>query len=86
MVKNTQEESNRKRRVVKIGLIQNTIVSPTNVSINEQYESIKEKIGKMVETAGKLGVNVLSLQETWTMPFAFCTRERLPWTQFAGII
>ena len=22
-------------------------------------------------------------QEAWTMPFAFCTREKHPWTQFA---
>ena len=33
--------------------------------------------------AGACGVNILCLQEAWTMPFAFCTRERLPWTEFA---
>ena len=36
----------------------------------------------MVEAAGQDGVNVLCLQEAWTMPFAFCTRER-EWTEFA---
>ena len=36
----------------------------------------------MVEAAGQAGVNVLCLQEAWTMPFAFCTRER-EWTEFA---
>jgi len=28
-------------------------------------------------------VNVLCLQEAWTMPFAFCTREKYPWGEFA---
>ena len=26
---------------------------------------------------------VYNVQEAWTMPFAFCTREKHPWTQFA---
>ena len=26
---------------------------------------------------------VLGLQEAWTMPFAFCTREKQPWLEFA---
>ena len=29
------------------------------------------------------GTNVICFQEAFTMPFAFCTRERLPWTDFA---
>jgi len=37
----------------------------------------------MIHAAGALGVNVLCLQEAWTMPFAFCTREKVPWLQFA---
>ncbi|CAB4320221.1 unnamed protein product [Prunus armeniaca] len=31
---------------------------------------------------GAAGVNVLCLQEAWTMPFAFCTREKR-WCEFA---
>jgi len=37
----------------------------------------------MIDAAAKLGVNVICMQEAWTMPFAFCTREKLPWTEFA---
>ena len=33
--------------------------------------------------AADSGVNVLCLQEAWTMPFAFCTREKAPWMEFA---
>jgi len=36
----------------------------------------------MLEAAGQAGVNVLCLQEAWSMPFAFCTRER-EWTEFS---
>jgi beta-ureidopropionase len=25
----------------------------------------------------------LKKKEAWTMPFAFCTREKLPWMEFA---
>lgn len=37
----------------------------------------------MVEAAAINKVNVICFQETWHMPFAFCTREKLPWTEFA---
>ena len=37
----------------------------------------------MIEAAASAGVNVLCLQEAWTMPFAFCTREKMPWMEFA---
>eukprot|EP00920_Eleutheroschizon_duboscqi_P042059 GHVT01100773.1.p1 GENE.GHVT01100773.1~~GHVT01100773.1.p1 ORF type:complete len:342 (+),score=40.95 GHVT01100773.1:221-1246(+) len=30
-----------------------------------------------------MGVNVLGLQEAWTMPFFVCTREKRPWLEFA---
>ena len=45
-------------------------------------QAIYDKVARMVEAAGQAGVNVLCLQEAWTMPFAFCTRER-EWTEFA---
>ena len=39
-------------------------------------------VQKLVDAAGSTGVQVLCLQEAWTMPFAFCTRER-EWLEFA---
>lgn len=70
-------------RIVKIGLVQNSIVSPTTDSILSQYLAIQNKIEKIIDAAGAMGVNVLCLQETWMMPFAFCTREKYPWVEFA---
>jgi len=37
----------------------------------------------LLDAAGAMGVNVACLQEAWTMPFAFCTREKQPWLEFA---
>ena len=51
----------------------------------------------MAEAAAQCGVNILCMQEAWStfkharvfgcsrpaMPFAFCTREKAPWCEFA---
>jgi len=76
-------EEIRLPRLVKIGLIQNQIVVPTDRPVKEQMSSLEARIGSMIDNAAAAGVNVLCLQEAWTMPFAFCTREKDPWTQFA---
>jgi len=76
-------EEMRAPRVVRIGAIQNKIVLPTDSLIAEQVKSLHERIGEIIASASKCGVNILCLQEAWTMPFAFCTREKHPWLQFA---
>jgi len=82
--KSITQEHFRKPRKVKIGLIQNSIAKqPTEASLEEQSEALRVKIGFIIDAAGAHGVNILCLQETWTMPFAFCTREKQPWLEFA---
>jgi len=76
-------EETRPKRNIKIGLIQNKIVEPTDAPIQKQVSALHARIGGIIEAAGKAGVNVICLQEAWTMPFAFCTREKHPWCQFA---
>jgi len=76
-------EETRPPREVKIGLIQNKIVLPTDAPIQDQISGLLRRVGAIVENAGRAGVNILCLQEAWTMPFAFCTREKHPWTQFS---
>lgn len=76
-------EQRRQARRVRIGVIQNQVIRPTTDPVVEQYEAIADRIEVMLEAAGKLGVNVVCLQEAWTMPFAFCTREKTPWLEFA---
>lgn len=76
-------EQRRPPRIVRVGVIQNQIVKPTTAPVEEQYEAIADRVEEMVAAAAAMGTNVLGLQEAWTMPFAFCTREKEPWLEFA---
>jgi len=78
-----EDEQIRRPRTVRVGIIQNSIELPTRAPVMEQIKAIHTKVGALIELAGENGANIVCLQETWTMPFAFCTRERLPWTEFA---
>lgn len=78
-----QEENLRQKRIVRIAAIQNAIVAPTTAPIAEQRKAIHDRISEIIATAALCGVNVICLQEAWTMPFAFCTREKFPWCEFA---
>ncbi|VDM81536.1 unnamed protein product [Strongylus vulgaris] len=69
--------------LVRVACIQNSIVLPTTAPIEEQKKAIHMKVARMIDAAAAAGTNILCLQETFMMPFAFCTRERLPWTEFA---
>ncbi|XP_013400481.1 beta-ureidopropionase-like [Lingula anatina] len=68
---------------VRVGLIQNKIVLPTDAPIKAQIEALHQRIGDIIQAAAECGVNIVCMQEAWTMPFAFCTREKHPWTEFA---
>eukprot|EP00882_Tetradesmus_deserticola_P003821 GHRQ01004042.1.p1 GENE.GHRQ01004042.1~~GHRQ01004042.1.p1 ORF type:complete len:395 (+),score=132.35 GHRQ01004042.1:131-1315(+) len=75
-------EQFRAPRIVKIGLIQNAVVLPTTAPFAEQRQAIYDRVFQLIDAAGKAGVKILCLQEAWTMPFAFCTREK-HWNAFA---
>ena len=78
-------EDQREPRVVRFGVAQNSIHLPTDAPIQEQIESLWAIHENFVKAAAAAGTNVLCFQEAWTMPFAFCTREKLPWTNFAEV-
>uniref|UniRef100_A0A3B4ZV34 Beta-ureidopropionase n=1 Tax=Stegastes partitus TaxID=144197 RepID=A0A3B4ZV34_9TELE len=77
------QEQLRPPRRIRVGLIQHRIVLPTDAPILDQITAMHNRIGEIVEVAATCGVNIICFQETWTMPFAFCTREKDPWTEFA---
>lgn len=77
------EEQMRPKKIVRIGAIQNKIILPTDAPIIKQRDAIFERVGKLIHAAYLGGCNIVCLQEAWTMPFAFCTREKQPWTEFA---
>ncbi|XP_046966497.1 beta-ureidopropionase-like [Vanessa cardui] len=78
-----QKEETRRPRIVKVGIIQHSIAISTDKPIVEQRQSIFDKIRNIIITAANEGVNIICLQEAWSMPFAFCTREKQPWCEFA---
>eukprot|EP00922_Rhytidocystis_sp_ex-Travisia-forbesii_P004697 GHVS01006913.1.p1 GENE.GHVS01006913.1~~GHVS01006913.1.p1 ORF type:complete len:376 (+),score=60.76 GHVS01006913.1:148-1128(+) len=55
----------------------------TSAPVDVQYRAIQGRVETLIDAAGLMGVQILGLQETWTMPFAFCTREKDPWLKFA---
>jgi beta-ureidopropionase len=73
----------RKPRIVKFGVTQNAIIEPTDAPLDVQYQALEDRHREMCAAAAAAGCNVLCFQEAWTMPFAFCTREKQPWTDFA---
>jgi beta-ureidopropionase len=77
------EEQTRAKRLVRIGAIQNQIVLPTTDPIVKQREAIHQRIAKLIHAASLMNTNIVCLQEAWHMPFAFCTREKQPWCEFA---
>ena len=76
-------EEPREPRIVRFGVTQNSIKAPTTAPVAEQFEALRARHEQFIEAAAAAGTNVLCFQEAWTMPFAFCTREKLPWTEFA---
>ncbi|XP_011192748.2 beta-ureidopropionase [Zeugodacus cucurbitae] len=78
-----QKEHIRKPRIVRVGAVQNSIVLPTTAPVDKQREAIWNKIRIIIKAAAAAEVNVICMQEAWTMPFAFCTREKFPWCEFA---
>ncbi|XP_055539167.1 beta-ureidopropionase [Wyeomyia smithii] len=78
-----RKEDLRRPRVVRVGLIQNSVDIPTTAPIHVQRDALHEKVSNILKVAASAGVNIICFQEAWTMPFAFCTREKFPWCEFA---
>ncbi|XP_063829915.1 beta-ureidopropionase-like [Ostrinia nubilalis] len=77
------KEESRPPRRVKVGLIQHSIVLPTDKLVNEQRKAIFSKVSELIDIAASAGVQILCLQEAWSMPFFLCTGERKRWSDFA---
>ncbi|KIY99577.1 beta-ureidopropionase [Monoraphidium neglectum] len=75
-------EELRPPRVVRIGIVQNAAPAPTTAPFEEQRQALWSRAEEIINAAGAAGVKILCLQEAWTMPFAFCTREK-HWCAFA---
>eukprot|EP00667_Euglena_gracilis_P011446 EG_transcript_11709 len=78
-----REEELRAPRIVRVAGIQNAIALAPAEPVAAQRAALWAKVQRLLEAAAALQVNVVCLQEAWTMPFAFCTREKAKWTEFA---
>jgi beta-ureidopropionase len=76
-------DQRREPRIVRIGCIQNSCPLATTEPLDAQYRAIEAKVEKLLDAAGAMGCNVVCLQEAWTGPFFFCTREKRPWLELA---
>lgn len=60
-------EELRPERLVTVGLIQHKIVLPTTKPILSQQEAIHKKIASYIKEAADHDVQILCLQEAWSM-------------------
>ncbi|XP_025834218.1 beta-ureidopropionase-like [Agrilus planipennis] len=76
-------EQVRKARVVRMAALQTKLPLPTTAPVIEMRAAIWKRAEEAIELAAKAKVNIFCLQELWTMPYFFCTREKQPWCEFA---
>jgi beta-ureidopropionase len=76
-------EQLRPPKIVRVGIFQHKLPLPPGVPIKEQRDALYKLAKGAIETAAIGGVNVFCFQEAWNMPFAFCTREKMPWCEYA---
>ncbi|KAL7206074.1 hypothetical protein ACSBR2_018898 [Camellia fascicularis] len=57
------KELSREPRIVRVGLIQNSIALPTTAPFLDQKRAIFQKVRPIIDAAGAAGVNVLCLQD-----------------------
>src|SRR5436853_2981157 len=65
-------------RTVKCGLIQATNAAPTDAPIEEIKRANIDQHVKMIEDAGRQGVQILCMQEVFNTPY-FCAEQETRW-------
>ncbi|XP_056636319.1 beta-ureidopropionase-like [Diorhabda sublineata] len=81
---NCRDEQLRSPKVVRVGLFQHKLVPfPTSTPIQEMKYALFKFANKAIRIAARGGVNIFCFPETWNMPYAFCTREKTPWCEYA---
>ncbi len=59
-------EDTRPPRVVRVGLVQNTIVRSTSEDVLSQRDALHKRMTSIIEAAALAKVNVLCFQEAWS--------------------
>ena len=63
------KEQLRPQRIVRVGLIQNSIAVPTTRPVQEQRDAIFQKIAGYIEHAAVCKANIICFQEAWCKNF-----------------
>ena len=61
-----RKEDLRRPRIVRVGLIQNSVDIPTTAPIHVQRDALHEKVSNILRVASAAGVNVICFQEAWS--------------------
>eukprot|EP00878_Enallax_costatus_P018900 GHUV01019923.1.p2 GENE.GHUV01019923.1~~GHUV01019923.1.p2 ORF type:complete len:158 (+),score=31.96 GHUV01019923.1:489-962(+) len=69
----------RTPRIVRIGLIQNAIVTPTTASMAEQRQAIYDRVTDLIDAAGQAGVKIVCMQEAWVWPASTTWSSSVPY-------
>lgn len=65
-------------RVVRVGLVQNKIVGPTEEPVAEQRAALHNRIKDIIKAAALCNVNILCLQEAWSKLYSMSSFPYIP--------
>ncbi|XP_050316200.1 beta-ureidopropionase [Anthonomus grandis grandis] len=77
------EEQLRSPRLIRVAAFQNQIPLPTTTKIQEMKDAMFKMAKEVIKAAAQMDAKIFCFQEAWIMPFAFCTREKYPWCEYA---
>ncbi|XP_018577084.1 beta-ureidopropionase-like [Anoplophora glabripennis] len=81
---NCKEEQLRSPKLIRVAAFQHKLVPfPTSTPIQEMKYALFKFANKAIRIAARGGANIFCFPELWNMPYAFCTREKNPWCEYA---
>ncbi|CAG9861438.1 unnamed protein product [Phyllotreta striolata] len=78
-----KEEQLRPARPVRVALFQQKLPVPLTFPIYKVKTEMYTMAMDAIKIAAKGGANVFCFQQAWNMPYAFCSGESMPWSEYA---
>ncbi|XP_057655702.1 beta-ureidopropionase-like isoform X1 [Diorhabda carinulata] len=76
-------EQLRPPRLIRVALFQQKLPVPLTFPIYKVKTEMYTLAMDAVKVAAKGGAKIFSLQQAWNMPYAFCSGEKMPWSEYA---
>ncbi|XP_072382110.1 beta-ureidopropionase-like [Diabrotica undecimpunctata] len=80
---NSTPEQLRPPRLVRVALFQQKLPVPLTFPIYKVKTEMYTLAMDAVKVAAKGGAKIFCLQQAWNMPYAFCSGEKMPWSEYA---